>query len=153
MVIASITQLEATTKSDEWQDVNVHQVFRYIFGMTATEIGARIAQIRDQAGFTQSSLARAIGTSQSAISQIEAGERNPSYEMLRQIADALGVSTPYLVGAEVERLKPEEEAHFRQYRGLPEGARRELEEYAAYLRHKHSQKSPPGGKKPADGQR
>jgi transcriptional regulator with XRE-family HTH domain len=115
------------------------------------QIGARIAEIREHAGYTQSSLARAVGTSQSAISQIEAGERNPSYEMLRQIADALGVSTPYLVGAEVEQLKPEEQAHFRQYRGLPEGARRELEEYAAYLRHKHVQRAPSSGKKPIDG--
>lgn len=114
------------------------------------EIGPRIAQIREDAGFTQSSLARAIGTSQSAISQIEAGERNPSYEMLRQIAEALGVSTPYLVGADVETLRPEEQVHFRQYRGLPEPARRELEEYAAYLRHKHAQKQ--GGKR-LDGNR
>jgi transcriptional regulator with XRE-family HTH domain len=108
------------------------------------EIGKRIAEIREQAGLTQSALARSIGTSQSAISQIEAGERNPSYEMLRQIADALGVSTPYLVGAEVEQLSPEEEAHFRQYRGLPEMARRELEEYAAFLRLKHGAKKAPG---------
>lgn len=110
------------------------------------QIGPRIAQIREDAGFSQSSLARAVGSSQSAISQIEAGERNPSYEMLRQIAEALGVSTPYLVGAEVEQLKPEEQAHFRQYRGLPEGARRELEEYAAYLRFKHGQGQAPSPK-------
>jgi transcriptional regulator with XRE-family HTH domain len=116
------------------------------------EIGPRIAQIREDAGFTQSSLARAIGTSQSAISQIEAGERNPSYEMLRQIAEALGVSTPYLVGAEVETLKPEDEIYYRQYRGLPEAARQELQEYAAYLRHKHNLKQAQSGK-PTDGNR
>lgn len=101
------------------------------------EIGKRIAEIREQAGTTQSGLARAIGTSQSAISQIEAGDRNPSYDMLRQIAQALGVSTAYLVGASIEGLKPEEESHFRQYRSLPLKAREELAEYAAYLRHKH----------------
>jgi transcriptional regulator with XRE-family HTH domain len=37
------------------------------------EIGKRIAEIREDAGLTQSALARAIKTSQSAISQIEAG--------------------------------------------------------------------------------
>lgn len=104
-------------------------------------IGKRIEEIREQGGLTQSALARAVGTSQSAISQIEAGERNPSYDMLRQIAKALNVSVPHLVGAEVEQLKPEEVAHFRNYRGLTEEARKELEDFAAYLRSKQSKKA------------
>ena len=108
-------------------------------------IGTRLAEIREHAGFSQSALAREVGTSQSAISQIEAGERNPSYEMLRQISDALGVSVAHLVGADVDTLTPEEQIHFRQYRSLPEDARKELQEFAAYLRHKHGtgRKRPP----------
>jgi transcriptional regulator with XRE-family HTH domain len=101
------------------------------------DIGPRIAQIREDAGLSQSALARAIKTSQSAISAIEAGDRNPSYEMLRQIAEALGVSAAYLVGADVEELNAVERAHFRQYRSLPADAQKELAEFAAYLRHKH----------------
>ena len=101
------------------------------------DIGKRIAEIREHGGLSQSALARAIGTSQSAISQIEAGERNPSYDMLRQIASAMGVTPAYLAGAEVEGLAPEEVVHFRQYRNLPPQAREELAQYAAYLRHKH----------------
>ena len=104
------------------------------------EIGTRIAEIREQAGLSQSALARAIGISQSAISQIESGERNPSYDMLRQLAQALGVSVPHLVGAEVEKLNPDEQEHFRNYRGLAPEARRELEDFAAYLRQKHANK-------------
>lgn len=104
------------------------------------EIGKRIAEIREHAGFSQSALARSIGSSQSAISQIEAGERNPSYDMLRQLARALGVSVPHLVGAEVEKLTPGEQAHFRNYRGLVPEARKELEDFAAYLRQKHAGK-------------
>jgi transcriptional regulator with XRE-family HTH domain len=106
------------------------------------DIGPRIAEIRDQAGLSQSALARAIGSSQSAISQIEAGERNPSYDMLRQIAKALGITVPHLVGAEVEKLSPEEKVHFRNYRGLTDEAKRELEDFAAYLRKKHAAKPP-----------
>lgn len=102
------------------------------------EIGQRIAEVREQAGLTQSALARAMGISQSAVSQIESGERNPSYDMLRQVAKALDVSVAYLAGAEVERLRPEEEAHFRQYRGLTPEAREELQAFAAYLRHKQA---------------
>ena len=101
------------------------------------EIGPRIAKIREDARLSQSGLARVVGTSQSAISAIEAGDRNPSYDMLRQLADALGVSVPYLVGAEVENLDAAETAHFRQYRGLSDEARKELEDFARYLQHKH----------------
>lgn len=107
------------------------------------DIGKRIEEIREEVGLSQSGLARAVGTSQSAISQIEAGERNPSFDMLRQIAKALKVSVPHLVGAEVESLTPGELAHFRNYRGLTDEAKRELEDFAAYLRQKQSRK---GGK-------
>lgn len=106
------------------------------------DIGKRIEQVREQAGLTQSALARAMGASQSAVSQIEAGERNPSYEMLRQVAGAMNVSVAYLVGAEVEKLTAEEETHFRQYRGLSPEAREELQEFAAYLKHKQKSKKP-----------
>jgi transcriptional regulator with XRE-family HTH domain len=110
----------------------------------SVEIGKRIEQLREEAGMSQSALARAIETSQSAISQIEAGDRNPSFEMLRQIAKALNVSVPHLTGASVEGLTPEEEAHFRELRRLPDKARSELTDYAAYLRHKYA----PGAKPP-----
>ncbi len=106
------------------------------------DIGQRIEQVREEKGLTQSGLAREMGVSQSAVSQIEAGERNPSYDMLRQIAKALNVSVPHLVGAPVEKLRPEEEVHFRQYRGLSPEARRELEEFAVYLYHKQKQRKP-----------
>ena len=101
-------------------------------------IGMRIGQIREDAGLTQSALARAIGTSQSAISQIEAGDRNPSYEMLRSIAEALGVTPAYLVGPEESGLSREEQVLFRQYKSLPADAKAELQQYAAFLRAKHA---------------
>jgi transcriptional regulator with XRE-family HTH domain len=103
----------------------------------AGSFGQRLARLRDDAGVSQSGLARRIGTSQSAISQMEAGDRSPSYGMLVQLADALGVSLAYLVGARVEQLTPAEEVHFRRYRALPADARRELEAYADFLRGKY----------------
>lgn len=108
------------------------------------DFGERLAKIREDANLTQSALARLVGTSQSAISQIESGERNPTYGMIRQLADALGVTPGYLLGGHVEELTPEEEAHFRQYRSLPEEAREELKEFAAYLRMKHAQRKKDG---------
>ena len=105
----------------------------------ATEtFGQRLARLREDAGLSQSALARRVGTSQSAISQMEAGDRSPSYGMLVQLADALGVSLAYLVGAQVEQLTPAEEVHFRRYRALPETAQRELDAYVDFLQTKYT---------------
>lgn len=99
------------------------------------ELGARVQEIREDQGLTQTEFAELVGTSQSTISQIEAGERNPSYNMLRRLASALNVSVGYVLGeTEVSDLRPEEEAHFREYRSLSEGARRQLSQYAQFLR-------------------
>ena len=103
----------------------------------SARIGQRIAEIRGDAGLSQSALARAVGTSQSAISQIESGDRNPTFDMLRQLATALDMEVTYLVGADLEELTPEEQGLFRQFRTLPVEARKELLEFVAYLRHKH----------------
>lgn len=102
--------------------------------------GKRLAEVREGAGFTQSSLARAVNLSQSAISQIEAGERNPSYETIRLLAKAMDLTPSYLVGGEVEGLSETEETLFRQYRGLDEQARRELEQFADFLRARSADK-------------
>lgn len=101
--------------------------------------GARLAKIRDDAKLSQSALAKAVGTSQSAISQIESGERLPSFEMIRQLASALGQSPAYLFGDEVE-LSADERVLFRQYRSLPETAKKELEDFASWLRVKHAKR-------------
>lgn len=107
------------------------------------ELGARIREIREDQGLSQEQLAERVGTAQSTISQLEQGERNPSYRTLRSLAKALGVSVSYLLGeAEVEELSPEEELLFREYRGLSDAARRQLREYARFLK---QAKRPSGG--------
>ena len=57
----------------------------------AWDVAVKLAALREQAGLTQSELARKVGTSQQQISRLE----SPSYEghslsMLRRVADALG---------------------------------------------------------------
>jgi transcriptional regulator with XRE-family HTH domain len=71
---------------------------------------------------------------------MEAGDRSPSYGMLLQLSDALGVSMAYLVGADVEQLTPAEETHFRRYRALPSTAQRELDAYVEFLQTKYSKR-------------
>jgi transcriptional regulator with XRE-family HTH domain len=55
------------------------------------EVGRKIRVRRLQAGLTLQSLARAVGVSQSLISQVERGLASPSITTLRRIAAALDV--------------------------------------------------------------
>ncbi|NMF00047.1 helix-turn-helix domain-containing protein [Aneurinibacillus aneurinilyticus] len=56
-------------------------------------IGTRVRQLREKSGMTAVELAEKSGVSQGYISQIENGKRpNPGEDILRKIADALGVS-------------------------------------------------------------
>ncbi len=47
---------------------------------------------------SQSELAERAGFQPSAVSHFETGRRAPSFDNLRRLADALGVSTDYLFG-------------------------------------------------------
>ena len=47
---------------------------------------------------TQVDLARAIGLPPSSIAHFESGNRKPSFDNLRKLANALNVTTDYLVG-------------------------------------------------------
>jgi transcriptional regulator with XRE-family HTH domain len=104
----------------------------------AEPFGVRLARLREDAGLSQSALARRIGVSQSAVSQMEAGDRSPSYGMLLQLSGALGVSMAYVVGGEVEHLSAHEETHFRRYRALPATAKHELDAYVEFLQSKYA---------------
>jgi transcriptional regulator with XRE-family HTH domain len=62
-------------------------------------IGDRLKRQRVRRGYSQTELARLSGVKQSLISRIENGSRdNPSADVLRGLAKALGCTTDYLVG-------------------------------------------------------
>lgn len=55
------------------------------------ELARKIYQLREEAGLTQSRLAKMIGTTESVISRLEDSEYSGhSLKMLRRIADAVG---------------------------------------------------------------
>ena len=60
-------------------------------------LGARIAALRREAGFSQAQLAAILQISPSAMGMYEQGRREPSVQILVQMASALGVSTDYLL--------------------------------------------------------
>ena len=70
----------------------------------------RLKELRQQRGLSQSDLAKKLNISKSTISMLEVGARQPSIEMLEQIADFFNVSLDYLNGKEdgsVYYLTPE----------------------------------------------
>ena len=60
-------------------------------------VGARIAALRREAGLSQAQLAKKLQISPSAMGMYEQGRREPSLELLGQMARTLGVSTDYLI--------------------------------------------------------
>ena len=53
-------------------------------------------------GFTQTQLAQIIGVKQSQISEWLKGKAKPGYDILKAMAQNLGVSSDYLLGLEDE---------------------------------------------------
>ena len=56
-----------------------------------TYFGARLRYLRKQDGLSQQQLADALGTAKSSISMYENGHREPSFEVLEQLADYFNV--------------------------------------------------------------
>ena len=60
-------------------------------------VSERILKRREQLGLTQTELAKRAGLQPPAISQYESGVRNPSYETIIKLSNALNVNTDYLI--------------------------------------------------------
>jgi DNA-binding XRE family transcriptional regulator len=61
------------------------------------KLGARLRELRLAAGLTQAELARRTGIHRPNIARVEAGRHTPSLETLSRIANAIGVSTTYVL--------------------------------------------------------
>lgn len=59
---------------------------------------ARLRESREMRKLSQAELATRAKLQASAVSHFETGTRRPSFDNLRRLADALGVSTDYLLG-------------------------------------------------------
>jgi putative transcriptional regulator len=64
--------------------------------MKVTKVGAKIKQLREGKGWSQSELTRAAGLTNGLVSRLEAGEGNPTLKVLAAIGKALGVSVSEL---------------------------------------------------------
>ncbi len=62
----------------------------------------RLRAARDKRGLNQDDLAIRAGLQPSAISHFETGTRKPSFDNLHRLADALDITTDYLLGRVTE---------------------------------------------------
>lgn len=58
----------------------------------------RLRAARDMRGWNQVELAAAAKMPQTSIAHLESGSRKPSFDTLRRLAEALEVTTDYLLG-------------------------------------------------------
>jgi len=65
----------------------------------------RLREVREKKGWSQADLAEAAKLQVTAISHFETNRRSPSFDNLRKLADALKVTSDYLIGrSEVPNL-------------------------------------------------
>jgi transcriptional regulator with XRE-family HTH domain len=58
----------------------------------------RLREAREMRGFTQAELAAKSGLPAASVSHFESGPRKPSFDNLKNLAEALKVTTDYLLG-------------------------------------------------------
>jgi transcriptional regulator with XRE-family HTH domain len=82
----------------------------------------RLKEVRELRRLSQAELAKKAGLQPTAISHFETGTRAPSFDNLRRLADALNVSTDYLIGRanELAMAGPETDNLFRGVEKLSE---------------------------------
>ena len=64
-------------------------------------IGKRVKELRIKKGLSQQELGNTIGVTKVSVCGYESGSRIPNLEKLAKLADALGISTDYLLGREI----------------------------------------------------
>lgn len=61
-------------------------------------LGEAVRQLREERGSSSAELASALGVQKAYVQELEAGARDPDFEMLFALAPALGVRPAALIG-------------------------------------------------------
>ena len=102
-------------------------------------ISQLIKDRRKQLAITQTELAKQSSLTPAAISQFESGTRKPSFDTLSNLADALKVTTDYLLGKRRENYDdlladPKVSMMFKGMMELPEKDKEMMFEFYQFLR-------------------
>lgn len=102
----------------------------------------RLKAARERRGLSQTDLAKLTGLQPSAVSHFETGNRAPSFDNLKRLADALGVSIDYLLGrsASPDVATPAAEQIFRDFGKMTTSDQETLAQMAALLARKNADK-------------
>jgi transcriptional regulator with XRE-family HTH domain len=102
------------------------------------EFSARLRSAREAKDLSQADLAEKTGLQPSAISHFETGRRSPSFENLRILADALSVTTDFLLGRQQldTPAGPAASQMFRDFSKLSATDQDRIAEYAKMLARK-----------------
>jgi transcriptional regulator with XRE-family HTH domain len=69
----------------------------------APPFGRRISTLRKDRGLSQEQFAKLLGTTRGMVEYYERRARNPSLEVVQQVAQVLGVTVAELVGEEAQK--------------------------------------------------
>jgi transcriptional regulator with XRE-family HTH domain len=97
-------------------------------------LNKRLKELREKHGYTQKELGARIGVNDNTITNYEKGIRQPSYEILENIATVFDCSTDYLLGRTnnpKETLVPPEQGQ--RLIGMAKDANVSLDELEAYI--------------------
>ena len=99
----------------------------------------RLRMAREFRKLNQSELASRAGLQASAVSHFETGSRKPSFDNLRRLADALRVTTDYLLGRsdDMETLSTSVDRLHRRYAGLSTEYQEMADEFIEMLARKN----------------
>lgn len=105
-------------------------------------VALRIKKRRMELKMTQTQLAKAAKLTPAAISQFESGARKPSFDTLSSLADALKVTTDYLLGKKEQSYDdlladPRVSVMFRGIMDLSEKDKETMLEFYEFLKTKN----------------
>jgi DNA-binding XRE family transcriptional regulator len=85
-----IVSSEAFDLEEEFSSLPEEARRGFADGLAVTEVGLMIRQLREAASLKQGELAKALGTTQSSISELErgVGPQGPTFAMLKRIVEA-----------------------------------------------------------------
>ena len=98
----------------------------------------RLRAARERRGLSQGGVAARTGLQVSAVSHFETGGRKPSFDNLRRLADALEVTTDYLLGrtGDMEGTVAAADRLYRDYAELPPEHREMADDFIQMLAQK-----------------
>ena len=100
----------------------------------------RLKKIRESKKLSQSDLAKKTGLQAAAVSHFETGQRKPSFDNLKKLADALSVSIDYLLGRDVTQTSTGTQNLFRDFEKLSLDDQAVIEQMAKVLLNKKQEK-------------